>query len=194
MMDYVCPIWRHAVPSHIEKPQVIESQCLHIVIAVPWYISNLQIHEDLKVSYLAEHIRSTNIWFQASWCRESSSSVTERLKPTQGMSNDSFITFFKNLWRPSAETRFPQSWRASAEVINNIWVQLQRLIEAIWWPWTKFLPELFRSGFSMIFPGCKTNTGSVPKGPWSELAIAIGNARLRPSGYFSKCIAQNPQL
>ena len=29
-----------------------------IITGAPWYVSNLQLHEDLEVPYLAEHIRN----------------------------------------------------------------------------------------------------------------------------------------
>ena len=43
---------------------------------------------------------------------------------------------------------------------------------------------LFRSGFSVVFPGSKVNAGTVtPKGPRTDFAKEnTGNARLRPSG------------
>ena len=49
MVDYACPVWRHVAPSHLKSLQVIQSKC---------YVSNLQLHADLGVPYLAEHIRS----------------------------------------------------------------------------------------------------------------------------------------
>ena len=38
--------------------QVIQSKCLRRTMRTLWYFSNLQIHSDLGVPYLAEHIRS----------------------------------------------------------------------------------------------------------------------------------------
>jgi hypothetical protein len=58
MMDYACPVWRHAANSKLRRLQVIQSKCLHIIAGTPWYISNLQLHEDLEVPYIAEHIRN----------------------------------------------------------------------------------------------------------------------------------------
>jgi hypothetical protein len=57
MMDYACPIWRSTSCSHVRKLQVLQSKCLHIAIGAPWYVSNVQIHEDLEVPFFAEHIR-----------------------------------------------------------------------------------------------------------------------------------------
>jgi hypothetical protein len=58
MMDYACPIWRSAAYSHFRKLQVIQSKCLRIATGAPWYISNVQIHEDLGVPFFGEHIRA----------------------------------------------------------------------------------------------------------------------------------------
>jgi hypothetical protein len=58
MMDYACPICRSAACTHLIKPQVIQSKCLRIATGAPWYMSNVQIHEDLGVPLFAEHIRT----------------------------------------------------------------------------------------------------------------------------------------
>jgi hypothetical protein len=58
MMDYACPIWRSAARSHVRKLQVIQSKCLRMVAGAPWYVGNLQIHEDLDVLPLSDHIRA----------------------------------------------------------------------------------------------------------------------------------------
>jgi hypothetical protein len=57
VMDYECPAWRSAVRSHVRRLQVLQSKCLRLVIGAPWYLSNRQIHEDLGVPLLADHIR-----------------------------------------------------------------------------------------------------------------------------------------
>ena len=58
MMDYACPVWRHAAASHLKRLQHVQSKYLHIIAGAPWYVSNLQLHEDLEVPYIAEHIRN----------------------------------------------------------------------------------------------------------------------------------------
>ena len=35
-----------------------ESKCLRIIAGAPWYVGNLQLHEDLEVPYLAKYIRN----------------------------------------------------------------------------------------------------------------------------------------
>jgi hypothetical protein len=56
MMDYACSVWRHALDSHLMRLQHDQSKCLHIIAGASWYISNLQLHEDLEVPYIGEHI------------------------------------------------------------------------------------------------------------------------------------------
>jgi hypothetical protein len=58
MMDYACPILMSAACSHLRKLLVIQSKCLRIATGAPWYMSKVQIHEDLGVSFFAEHIRA----------------------------------------------------------------------------------------------------------------------------------------
>jgi hypothetical protein len=58
MMHYACPIWRSVSCSHVRKLQVLQSNCLRIATGAPWYISNVQIHEDFGVPFFAEHIRA----------------------------------------------------------------------------------------------------------------------------------------
>ena len=40
--------------SHFRRLQVLRSKCT----GAPWYVSNLKLHADLEVSYLAEYIRN----------------------------------------------------------------------------------------------------------------------------------------
>jgi hypothetical protein len=42
----------------LRKLQVIQSKCLRIATGAPWYMSNVQIHEDLGVPFFSEHIRA----------------------------------------------------------------------------------------------------------------------------------------
>jgi hypothetical protein len=57
MMDYARPIWRCAAHSHVKQLQVHQSKCLHIATGAPWYISNWQIDEDVRVPFFEEHTR-----------------------------------------------------------------------------------------------------------------------------------------
>jgi hypothetical protein len=57
-MDYACPVWRHAANSHMKRLQHVQSKCLRINAGALWYVSNLQLHEDLDVPYIVELIRN----------------------------------------------------------------------------------------------------------------------------------------
>jgi hypothetical protein len=59
MMDYACPIWRSAARSHVRKLQVLHSKCLRIATNAPWYVSNRQIHGDLRIPFFARPHQST---------------------------------------------------------------------------------------------------------------------------------------
>jgi hypothetical protein len=65
MMDYACPVWRSAARSHVRRLQVLQSKCLRLATGAPWYVSNGQIHKDLGVSMLADHIRALTARFES---------------------------------------------------------------------------------------------------------------------------------
>jgi len=58
LMDYASPAWSSAARSHVRKLQVLQSKRLLLATSAPWYVSNRQIHEDLGVPLLADHIRA----------------------------------------------------------------------------------------------------------------------------------------
>ena len=58
MMDYACPAWRTADRTHVRRLEVLQSKCLRLATGAPWYVSNRQIHEDLGVPLVADHIRA----------------------------------------------------------------------------------------------------------------------------------------
>ena len=65
MMDYAYSVWRHAADSHLRRLQTVQSKCLRIITGAPYYVSNLQLREDLEVPYTAEHIRNLAYYC---WC------------------------------------------------------------------------------------------------------------------------------
>jgi len=64
-MDYACPTWRFAARAHVQRLQVLQSKCLRLATAAPWYISNRQIHKDLGVLLFADHIRALTSSFDS---------------------------------------------------------------------------------------------------------------------------------
>jgi hypothetical protein len=45
--------------------QVLQSKCLCLATGAPWYVSNKQIHEDLRVPLFADHIRALTASFDS---------------------------------------------------------------------------------------------------------------------------------
>ena len=58
MMDYACPVWRHAADSHLKRLQHVQSKYLGIIAGAPWHLSYIQLHEDMDVQYIAELSRN----------------------------------------------------------------------------------------------------------------------------------------
>jgi hypothetical protein len=65
MMDYACPAWRSAARTHIRRLEVLQSKCFRVATGAPWYVSNRQIHDDLCVPLLADHIRALTAIFDS---------------------------------------------------------------------------------------------------------------------------------
>jgi hypothetical protein len=65
MMHYTCPAWRSAARSHVRRLQVLQPKCLRLATGAPWYVSNMQIHEDLGVSLFAYHVRALTASFNS---------------------------------------------------------------------------------------------------------------------------------
>jgi hypothetical protein len=54
----MCPIWRSAAHSHIQKLQLLLFKCLCIAIKAPLYLGDRQIYEDFGIPFFADHIRA----------------------------------------------------------------------------------------------------------------------------------------
>jgi hypothetical protein len=65
MIDYACPVWRSAAPSHVRKLQVVQSMRIRLATGASWYVSNRQIHEDLGVPMFADDIRAHTASFES---------------------------------------------------------------------------------------------------------------------------------
>jgi hypothetical protein len=65
IMDYACPAWWSAAHTHVRRLEVLQSKCLRLSTGAPWYVSNRQIHEDLGVPLLADHVRALNMSFDS---------------------------------------------------------------------------------------------------------------------------------
>jgi hypothetical protein len=65
MMYYACPSWRSAARTHVRRLHLLQSNCLRLSTAVPWYVNNRQIHEDLCVPLFADHINASAASFES---------------------------------------------------------------------------------------------------------------------------------
>ena len=65
MMDYACPAWRSAAPTHVRRLQLLQSKCLRLATVAPWYVSNRQIHENLGVPLFADHNSALTVSFDS---------------------------------------------------------------------------------------------------------------------------------
>jgi predicted metal-dependent hydrolase len=57
MMNYACLMWRSAANSHVRMLQVLQSKCLHTASNSPWFVGNIQIHDDMKIQFLYYCVR-----------------------------------------------------------------------------------------------------------------------------------------
>lgn len=53
---YGCQLWGSASTSNIEIIQRFQSKCLRKITCAPWYISNVNLHRDLKMPFVKEEI------------------------------------------------------------------------------------------------------------------------------------------
>jgi hypothetical protein len=65
MMDYVCPAWKSTARYHVRRKQVLQSKCHRLASGAPWYVSNKQIYEDLRVPLFADHISALTASFDS---------------------------------------------------------------------------------------------------------------------------------
>jgi hypothetical protein len=65
MMDYTCLVWRSVACTHVRRLQVLQSKCLRLVTATPWYVSNRQIYEGLGVPLFVDHITALTASFDS---------------------------------------------------------------------------------------------------------------------------------
>ena len=77
MMEYVCPVWRSSARFRIRKLQVLQSKCLRIATSAAWYNGNQQVHEDLRIPFFTDHIRSLTERFDSKLADVGSPLVTQ---------------------------------------------------------------------------------------------------------------------
>lgn len=60
----ICPTWLYGIqlweptkPSNTKTLQAFQSICLRLIISVPWYVINKNIHKDLNMSILNDLVK-----------------------------------------------------------------------------------------------------------------------------------------
>ncbi|KAK7791576.1 hypothetical protein R5R35_002865 [Gryllus longicercus] len=56
-LTYACPVWGNAAPTTIQKLQIVQNKVLRKSIKAPWFIPNHQIHRELQMETVLEHIK-----------------------------------------------------------------------------------------------------------------------------------------
>lgn len=58
-ITYAAVSWGSAAPTHINKVQVIQNKILRIITDAPWFVSNSQLHRELKVPSIWRFLKAT---------------------------------------------------------------------------------------------------------------------------------------
>jgi hypothetical protein len=60
---YGIQLWGCAKPSHTQILQRLQSKILRSLANAPWYVSNLQLHTDLGIQFVAAEIRRSSLLY-----------------------------------------------------------------------------------------------------------------------------------
>jgi len=60
---YGIQLWGCAKPSHTKILQHLQSKILRSLANAPWYVSNLQLHTDLGIPFVAAEIRRSSLHY-----------------------------------------------------------------------------------------------------------------------------------
>ena len=58
---YGIQLWDCAKPSHTQILQRLQSKLLRTIANAPWYVSNLQLHTDLCISFVTAEIHASSL-------------------------------------------------------------------------------------------------------------------------------------
>ena len=64
-MDYEFPAWMSVSRTHVRRLQLLQSKCLRLATSGPWYVSNRQVHEDLRVPLFGDRNRALTARFDS---------------------------------------------------------------------------------------------------------------------------------
>ena len=78
---YGIQLWGCAKPSHTKILQRFQSKTLRSLANAPWYVSNLQLHTDLGIPFVADEIRKASTRYHQRLARHHNALVTALSTP-----------------------------------------------------------------------------------------------------------------
>jgi hypothetical protein len=58
LLTYAYPIWGNCLATHIRKIQIFQNKILRIIKNAPWFIRNVNLHMDIQILEIQDHIRA----------------------------------------------------------------------------------------------------------------------------------------
>jgi hypothetical protein len=78
---YGIQLWGCAKPSHKQILQRLQSKILRTLANAPWYVSNLQLHTDLGIPFVAAEIRRSSLLYHRKLIGQSNTLVAALSSP-----------------------------------------------------------------------------------------------------------------
>jgi hypothetical protein len=66
IVTYAAPVWAHSKRTQINHLKILKNKLSHKLTNAPWFIRNADIHKDLKLQELPEHITTLTTNFMKS--------------------------------------------------------------------------------------------------------------------------------
>ncbi|KAL4141647.1 hypothetical protein QTP88_004249 [Uroleucon formosanum] len=58
LITYACPIWGNCSATHLRKIQIFQNKVLRIITNAPWFVRNENLHKDLRIIKIQDHIKA----------------------------------------------------------------------------------------------------------------------------------------
>jgi len=63
LITYACPNWGNCAQTHLKKLQIFQNKVLRTITNAPRFVRNSNIHKDLNISTIQDHIKLTAVSF-----------------------------------------------------------------------------------------------------------------------------------
>jgi len=73
LLTYAFPIWGKCKTTQISKIQIFQNKVLRIISNEPWFIRNVNLHKDLQIQEIVDHIKTSSKNFHISLLNSSGS-------------------------------------------------------------------------------------------------------------------------